>query len=215
MSAYPIRQTRDIAALKLVFDGNWEKFMYSWARREPFLLSLDEEAYANLDVQLDKNGEPFQLSHPHLQYDHIPRWSRKYFLPSAVDAWDSTVVQRVARALGIAVASLQMSDYEVFKMIVQQIPGMGPYNYEHFFRSALLMVYDTHKHPQREFISMGRGARDSKYEVFTDEDIMNFDDFIAAACVIVPMESMDCDSSVLAYAVCGYKRKHDCKWHIK
>ena len=175
---HPIMERGDVATLKRHFDGDWVKFIYAWALREPPLV---EAYYSGGFAAVEKLGD--------IKYEFIPSLAVKWMKPDVIQEWDHEVVKQLALAF-----ATNLGAYKRVKKNIKKLPGFGAYSMEHIYRTACLMVGMTH--PSRTFIRMGSGA---DYSGLKRLGIHNMADF--------ERHCPDIDAGVLAYLVCMSGKK--------
>ena len=98
----PIHQRGDILALKLNFDGDWEKFIRTWAIREPALVNAYHQGGFEAAIKLGK-----------VKYAHLPTRLTRYMKPKAVETWTDESVRLFAKELKQSVENGAVADYKM------------------------------------------------------------------------------------------------------
>ena len=80
----PIMKRGDVATLKRNFDGDWEKFIYAWALREPPLVNAH---YSGGFGAVEEVGK--------IKYEFIPKLAIRWMKPEAIQQWDNTIVKEL------------------------------------------------------------------------------------------------------------------------
>ena len=80
----PIMERGDVATLKRNFDGDWEKFIYAWALREPPLVNAH---YSGGFGAVEEVGK--------IKYEFIPKLAIRWMKPEAIQQWDNTIVKEL------------------------------------------------------------------------------------------------------------------------
>ena len=181
-----IEERGDIVALKRHFDGDWEKFIYAWAMREPaFVTAFYEGGFEKAKAVKTK-------------YKYLPTRLVRWMKPNAVQEWDKDVVKSLASLLQQAGKSERLYKQTVKKAGL--LPGIGQYSREHVYRTALCVCNASH--PSKSFVEMGAGANKARYNLLRDEGIHDMYDLNE---VLRELDEDEMDAGELAYLLCKIK----------
>jgi len=189
----PITERGDIITLKKHFDGDWEKFIYAWAMREPEIV----DAFYENGFEGAKQVK--------VKYEYLPTRLIRYMKPEVVETWDTSTVAKLLQILFMEEEDWAPKSFwyeQVMKWASKLLHGVGKYSQEHLVRTACLMMDEAH--PSNEFVIMGGGADEKKYQIFRDNGINNMKQFNEALKQINP-DYPHIDAGDLAYLLCMCK----------
>lgn len=217
----PIHERADVIAMKrtmqqisqLHFDENATllhsselryHFVITWGLREPFLLNhyvkyLAEEkkrpallstsqVISNVLEKMDNNWH-HEIKNSG-KYEFIPRRLRHKHTPGMIKTWN----------IGDLAQNLP---HEAHEQLIERTKKVkkgtfGSYNSQHLLRQWYIQIDKVH--PSKNFIVMGEGASDKKYNVFREAGLHD----ISAIRARYQLEERSFDAGILAYACCMY-----------
>ena len=142
--------------------------LLAWAIREPRLVeAFHIAAESTSGSSIQKAKQIFMcletVLHMNVSYEFLPKRLVQYLKPSVLlKKWNYRHVYAIAKELHRAfVHSPIVADKKKVLQLLSDLPGVGAYSKEHFWRIACYVAKKTD--PGSEFVVMGDGASKRKY----------------------------------------------------
>lgn len=149
----PIAMRGDILTLKEYFSQkHLRKWLLAYLLREPQLVSaFFENGWEGVEAAPKK-------------YEYLPRRLISKLSPAKLRALSKSKLRNVERGMCRVIENPTSCDAITnLETAMRTLPGVGDYVCKHFTRTLLLMI-DV-PHPSTEFIVMGSGASNARYQI--------------------------------------------------